>query len=128
MAVFIDSSKLNEIEKYLKFGIIKGVTTNPTIMVQDGVTGGINGIKARSIEIANLVSPLPVSVEVLSNEKEEMIKQAREFSSWAENINIKITIHGPNGELDNLRSQMKEVADVNSEHLVQRLNLAPFQV
>jgi hypothetical protein len=33
-----------------------------------------------------------------------------------------------NGELDNLRSQMKEVADVNAEHLVQRLNLAPFKV
>ena len=33
-----------------------------------------------------------------------------------------------NGELENLRSQMKEVADVNAEHLVQRLNLAPFKV
>ena len=33
-----------------------------------------------------------------------------------------------NGELDNLRSKMKEVADVSAEHLVQRLNLAPFQV
>ena len=33
-----------------------------------------------------------------------------------------------NGELDKLREQMKEVADVNSEHLVQRLNLAPFKV
>ena len=33
-----------------------------------------------------------------------------------------------NGELDELRSQMKEIADVNSDHLVQRLNLAPFKV
>jgi|TARA_B110000881_G_scaffold61110_1_gene52663 hypothetical protein len=33
-----------------------------------------------------------------------------------------------NGELENLRKQMKEVADVNAEHLVQRLNLAPFKV
>ena len=33
-----------------------------------------------------------------------------------------------NGELDKLREQMKEVADVNAEHLVQRLNLAPFKV
>tara|TARA_B100000767_G_C19642269_1_gene483101 strand:- start:558 stop:800 length:243 start_codon:yes stop_codon:yes gene_type:complete len=33
-----------------------------------------------------------------------------------------------NGELENLRKQMKEVADVSAEHLVQRLNLAPFKV
>ncbi len=33
-----------------------------------------------------------------------------------------------NGELETLRTQMKEVADVSSEHLVQRLNLAPFKV
>ena len=33
-----------------------------------------------------------------------------------------------NGELDKLRNHMKEVADVSAEHLVQRLNLAPFKV
>ena len=33
-----------------------------------------------------------------------------------------------NGELESLRSQMKEAADVNAEHLVQRLNLSPFKV
>ena len=66
MAIFIDSSKLNEIEKYHKFGIIRGVTTNPTIMVQDGVTGGINGIKARSIEIANLVACKILTLSIFS--------------------------------------------------------------
>jgi hypothetical protein len=33
-----------------------------------------------------------------------------------------------NGELERLRTQMKEVADVNTDHLVDRLNLAPFKV
>ena len=102
MSIFIDSSKISEIEKYYSLGIIRGVTTNPTIMMKDGVTGGMAGIKNRSIEIAKLVDPLPVSVEVLSNEKHEMLDQAREFASWAPNINIKITIHGPDGELENL--------------------------
>jgi len=102
MAIFIDSSKLEEIEKYHKMGIIRGVTTNPTIMVQDGVSGGIKGIKGHCIKIAKMIEPLPVSVEVFSNERETMIEQAQEFSSWAQNINVKITIHGPNGELDNL--------------------------
>jgi len=102
MAVFLDSSKISEIEKYNKMGILRGVTTNPTIMFKDGVKGGMDGIKKRSIDIARLLDPYPVSVEVMTNEKEEMIKQANEFSKWASNINVKITFHGPNGEMDNL--------------------------
>ena len=102
MSLFVDSSILSEIEKYHKMGIISGVTTNPTIMMKDGVAGGMDGIKAHSIKIAKLVDPLPVSVEVFSNDYEVMIDQAKEFASWAPNINVKITIHGPNGELDNL--------------------------
>jgi transaldolase len=41
MAIFLDTSKINEIEKYHKMGIIRGVTTNPTIMLKDGITGGL---------------------------------------------------------------------------------------
>jgi len=102
MGIFLDSSKPSEIKKYHKMGILRGVTTNPTIMYKDGVTGGMKGIKERSIEIARIVHPYPVSVEVMTNDRDLMIQQAKEFSSWADNINVKITIHGPNGELDNV--------------------------
>ena len=102
MAIFLDSSKIDEIKKYRKMGIIRGVTTNPTIMYKDGVTGGMQGIKDRSIEIAKILDPYPVSVEVMTNNKDEMISQAKEFSNWAPNINVKITFHGPNGELENI--------------------------
>lgn len=102
MPIFLDSSIISEIEKYHKMGIIRGVTTNPTIMCKDGVCGGIEAIRERSIEITKLIAPYPVSVEVMTNDREKMIKEALEFSKWAENINVKITIHGPNGELDNL--------------------------
>lgn len=112
MAIFIDSSIISEIEKYHKMGIIRGVTTNPTIMYKDGVTGGMNGIKERSIQIAKLVNPYPVSVEVMTNEPQKMIEQAIEFSSWADNINIKITIHGPAGETDNVRI----IHELETEH------------
>ncbi|MFA4905559.1 MAG: transaldolase family protein [Candidatus Margulisiibacteriota bacterium] len=103
MAIFIDSGNIKEIEKYLKMGVIRGVTTNPTILLKDGVSGGREGIKQRSIEIARLIAPYPLSVEVTSNDYEEMLSQAIEYSKWAENINVKITIHGPNGELENLQ-------------------------
>jgi transaldolase len=99
MAIFLDTGKIEEIEKYLKMGVIRGVTTNPTILAKCGVTGGKAGIRQRSIEIARLIAPFPLSVEVISNDSKVMLQQAQEFSGWAENINIKIPIHGPNGEL-----------------------------
>jgi transaldolase len=114
MTVFLDSSKISEIEKYYKMGIIRGVTTNPTIMFKDGVTGGMKGIKKRSIEIAELLNPYPVSVEVMTNDKQKMIEQAIEFSKWADNINVKITFHGPNGELDNV----EVIHELESKHNV----------
>jgi transaldolase len=102
MPIFLDTSDLKEIERFHRMGIIRGVTTNPTIMLAEGITGGMKGIETRSKEIAKLVAPLPVSVEVISTVREEVIQQALAFAGWAENINVKVTIHGPNGELENL--------------------------
>ena len=101
--IFLDTGNLEEIRKYHALGIIRGVTTNPTILHKDGVRGGWEAVEQRCREIARLVHPLPVSVEVTTNEPEEMLEQARTFSGWAPNINVKIPIHGPEGGTDNLR-------------------------
>jgi len=50
MAIFLDTGQISEIEKYLKMDIIRGVTTNPTILIKSGITGGMQAIKQRSIE------------------------------------------------------------------------------
>jgi transaldolase len=102
MPIFLDSSDLSEIEKFHRMGIIRGVTTNPTIMLKDGVTGGMPGIEARAKAIARLIDPLPLSVEVTTNDRDRVIKQAKAFASWADNIVVKVTIHGPQGELENM--------------------------
>ena len=102
MAIFLDTGRISEVERYMRMGIIRGVTTNPTILFKDGVKGGLNGIRERTIEIARVIQPYPLSVEVTTNVKDEMIAQAREFAEWAGNIVIKITIHGPDGELENM--------------------------
>jgi transaldolase len=102
MPIFLDSGNLKEIEKYLKMGIIRGVTTNPSILLKDGVTGGMPGIKQRTVEIAKMIAPFPLSVEVTTNDHQKMLEQAQELAAIANNINVKITIHGPNGELHNL--------------------------
>jgi transaldolase len=118
MPIFLDTGKIKEVQKYMSMGIIRGVTTNPTILLKDGVTGGLDGVRERSIQIARMIHPYPLSVEVTTNAKEEMIAQAREFSQWAENINIKITIHGPHGELDNV----EVIHDLETKHNV-RVNV-----
>ena len=103
MAIFLDTGNVAEIKKYLSMGIVRGVTTNPTILLKEGVRGGLKGIEERTKEIAHLINPYPLSVEVTTNDPHEMMAQAKRFSQWAKNIVVKVTIHGPKGELDNLQ-------------------------
>ena len=106
MSIFLDSSDVTEIKRFHEMGIIRGVTTNPTIMKKDGV----KDIKKRIIEISEIINPYPVSVEVTTNDMQEAYEQAIEFHTWGENINIKITIHGPNGE-----SNLKLIHDLTQQ-------------
>jgi transaldolase len=86
MEIFIDSANIKEIKKWLGYGIADGVTTNPSIMFNDGVYD----CKAGAKEIAALIDPRPLSVEVTTNDLDEMVCQAQEFATWAPNIVIKI--------------------------------------
>jgi transaldolase len=98
--LFLDTASLPLIKKYLDLGIIDGVTTNPTIMKKDGVVGGFKVIKQRTIEIAEMIYPRPLSVETSSPEgnKHELIDQATEFASWKDNINVKVTFTTQKGK------------------------------
>ncbi|TSC85025.1 MAG: transaldolase [Parcubacteria group bacterium Gr01-1014_13] len=97
MKIFIDSADIKEIEKYVSWGICDGVTTNPSICLKSGVSGGEEGMKQRLIEIARLIAPQPLSVEVTSDDLEQVLNQARKFNTWAENITVKVTITDRNG-------------------------------
>jgi transaldolase len=77
MQIFIDSANITDIEKWLNMGVIDGVTTNPSIMLKDGVYHVEAGIK----DIARLVNPRPVCVEVTTDDLDEMPEQAREYAS-----------------------------------------------
>ena len=101
--IFLDTGRLEEIQKYHELGVIRGVTTNPTILVKDGVIKGWNDLEPHCTAIAEAIDPLPLSVEVTSDDLEEMREQACEFVSWAENINVKIPIHGPEGGTEYLK-------------------------
>lgn len=86
MDIFIDSANIIEIEKWLEMGVIDGVTTNPSVMLKDGVYNAEAGAR----EIAALVHPRPTSVEVTTNDLQEIFDQAHTFASWAPNIVVKI--------------------------------------
>lgn len=97
MKIFIDSADVKEVEKYMGWGICDGVTTNPSICLKSGVTGGEEGMRQRTIEIASLIAPLPLSVEVTSDDLDQVFAQARKYNTWAENISVKVTITDKNG-------------------------------
>jgi transaldolase len=86
MKIFIDSANLKEIEKWLNYGIIDGVTTNPSIMLKDGVYDLEDGIK----KIAKLIEPFPLSAEVTTSDGKEMVEQAKRLASLAHNVVVKI--------------------------------------
>ena len=88
MEIFLDTANREEIERWLECGIADGVTTNPSIMLKDG---GYD-LQQRAVEIARLVEPRPVSVEVTTNELDEMVRQAHIYAEWAPNIVVKIPV------------------------------------
>lgn len=111
IGIFLDTGKLDEIRKFHELGIVRGVTTNPTILAKEGVSDGWAGVEKQIRQIAGLVDPLPVSVEVTVNEPQEMLEQAKRFASWGSNINVKIPIHGPDGGTENLKLVREMEAD-----------------
>lgn len=94
MQVFLDTANLDEIERWLEYGVLDGVTTNPTILLKDG---GYD-VHERALEIARLVEPRPVSVEVTTNDPEAMERQARAYARLARNIVVKVPVINEFGE------------------------------
>ena len=79
MEIFLDTANLDEIRRWLEYGLLDGVTTNPSVMLKDG---GYD-MEQRAKEIARLVGPRPVSVEVTTNDCAEMMQQAHRIASWS---------------------------------------------
>ncbi len=85
MRIFLDTANIEQIRHGVRLGIISGVTTNPSLVSKEGAAS----YETVSKEICAIV-PGPVSVEVLVEGVEPMIKQARQIAKWAPNIVIKI--------------------------------------
>lgn len=87
MRIFLDTANIDQIRQAAKLGIISGVTTNPSLVSKERTTDYEATIK----EICSII-PGPISSEVTVEEIEPMIEQARQISTWAPNIVIKIPV------------------------------------
>ena len=85
MKLFLDTANISEIEKGLEWGVIRGVTTNPSLVAKEKATSFHEHVK----KIAEIVKG-PVSAEVISTKTDDMIKEARVLSALDPNIVIKI--------------------------------------
>lgn len=94
MLIFADTADAKEIRTWLEYGVIDGATTNPSIML----AAGQYHLRRGAEEIARLLGDRPLSVEVVSDDREVMLEQAREFALWAPNIVVKIPVITSTGE------------------------------
>ena len=88
MKFFIDTANLEQIKEAQDLGILDGVTTNPSLMAKEGISGKA-AINQHYIDICN-ISDGDVSAEVLSTTYEEMIKEGDELAALHERIVVKI--------------------------------------
>jgi transaldolase len=88
MQFFIDTANLDEIREAQDMGILDGVTTNPSLMAKEGITGTAK-ILAHYKAICNIVDD-NVSAEVIATDYEKMIKEGRELAKIDDKIVVKV--------------------------------------
>jgi transaldolase len=92
--VFADGADLGGIIEMYKNPLIKGFTTNPTLMRKAGVTD-YEGFARKLLE---QVTDRPVSFEVFADDFPAMISQGRKIASWGKNVNVKVPVMNTKGE------------------------------
>ncbi|SMG27485.1 transaldolase [Marivirga sericea] len=88
MKFFIDTANLDEIREAYDMGVLDGVTTNPSLMAKEGITGDAN-IKAHYKAICDIVDN-NVSAEVIATDFETMMKEGRELAKIDDKIVVKV--------------------------------------
>src|SRR2546426_7909803 len=84
MKFFLDTANLEEIRTVHRWGILDGITTNPTLVSREGMD-----YRTVVREIASITSG-PISVETTTDKADEMILQGKEYVTWAPNVVVKV--------------------------------------
>ena len=92
--IFADGADLGGIIEMSKNPLIKGFTTNPTLMRKAGVTE----YESFARKLLKVVTDRPISFEVFADDFPSMIDQGRKIASWGKNVNVKIPVTNTKGE------------------------------
>ncbi|MFA5829540.1 MAG: fructose-6-phosphate aldolase [Candidatus Gracilibacteria bacterium] len=84
MQLFLDTANLESIKKYAAWGVVDGVTTNPSLVAKEGVS-----LETRIKEISQVISG-PISSEVIALDAATMVKEGHKYAAWGKNIYVKV--------------------------------------
>ena len=125
--IFCDIAELKQIRKFNKKKIVKGFTTNPSLMK----SAGAKDYKKYSKEILKICPNKPVSLEVFADDHTNMKNQASKINTWGKNVYVKIPVSNSKGvfmgklikELNNLNIKLNITAVYSSKQTKKILNL-----
>ncbi|MFC1748503.1 fructose-6-phosphate aldolase [Pseudomonadota bacterium] len=86
MKIFLDTANLEDIKKYAAWGVVDGVTTNPSLIAKEGVS-----LETRIKEILEVVDG-PISSEVIAEDAAGMVEEGKAYAAWHKNIYVKCPI------------------------------------
>jgi transaldolase len=110
--IFCDIAELDKIRIFNKKKIVKGFTTNPSLMRK----AGAKDYRSYSKKILKICNNKPVSLEVFADEHREMKKQAMQINTWAKNVYVKIPVVNSKGKF-----MGKIIQDLNHQNI--KLNI-----
>ena len=110
--IFCDIAELDKVRRFNKKKIVKGFTTNPSLMRK----AGAKDYRSYSKKILKICNNKPVSLEVFADEHNEMKKQAMQINTWAKNVYVKIPVVNSKGKF-----MGKIIQDLNNQNI--KLNI-----
>ncbi|MDR3707696.1 MAG: transaldolase family protein [Capsulimonadaceae bacterium] len=88
MKLFVDTASLDEVKRASEWGLVDGVTTNPSLIARENVP-----YRKRVLEICDVVGPgKAVSAECIEPEFDKMLAEARDIAKWHPNIHVKVPL------------------------------------
>jgi transaldolase len=94
MKLFLDTGDIEEVRKAADWGVVDGVTTNPTLIAKSG-----KGFKETVLKICELLPEGDISAEVVATDYPTMLKEALEIASWNPQIVVKVPLIEPGIQL-----------------------------
>jgi transaldolase len=110
--IFCDIADISSIKKFNKKSIVKGFTTNPSLMRK----AGAKDYKSYSKQILKVCKNKPISFEVFADDQKSMIEQGKKISTWGKNIYVKVPVVNSKNKFSG-----KVIKELNSKNI--KLNI-----